>query len=270
MNIINSDLIKELRRRTNVSIMKCKQALEESNGDVELAIDNIKKSGLKIDSIKSNRLTVSGLIVSKISSNKQIGLMIEINCETDFVARNSLFQEFTNTVINTALSESIININILKTRFENQRCVLMNTVGENIEINKFIVLTGDFLCSYVHNAKIGVIVDIIFEKTINILVAKNIAMHIAASSPKYIYENDVPEEIMLKEYRTQMNLAIKSGKSLKIAEKITQGRINKFMNQIVLTKQNFIMEMNRTVGSILDENHIKIKNFIRFEIGYDN
>ncbi|CAD83343.1 elongation factor Ts (EF-Ts) [Candidatus Blochmanniella floridana] len=265
---VNSDLIRELRKRTSVSIIKCKQALIDSNGDIELAIDNMRKSGLQTDFIQSNRLTPSGLIAIKIEPNKQKGLMIEINCETDFVSRNSMFREFINTVMVTALNESINNINALKTRFEEQRLFLMNKIGENIKIRRFFVLIGNFLSSYIHRSRIGVLVSA--SGKINEDIIKHVAMHIAARNPKYVGVSNISEDIMIRERHIQMDIAKKFKKDPEILEKIVEGRMEKFMSEIVLEKQDFVMDINRTVGSILDEYCIKINNFVRFEIGDNN
>ncbi|AGC03553.1 elongation factor Ts [Candidatus Blochmanniella chromaiodes str. 640] len=264
---INSDLIKELRKRTSIGVVECKQALIKANGDLELAIDNMRKSGLKTACKKSGHITSSGLIAVEITSNKQYGIMIEINCETDFVAKDSTFQEFVKTVIITALNEKIHDINILQTRFKEQRTNLIAQVGENINIRRFVVLTGDFLGCYVHGFKIGVIVAASGNVTSDLM--KNISMHIAAKNPKYINVNDVPRSVIIRENNIQMDIAMKSGKSYKISEKITAGRMSKFFNDIVLTKQNFIMDINKTVEELLIEYHIKINNFARFELGED-
>ncbi|WP_423775064.1 translation elongation factor Ts [Candidatus Blochmannia vicinus (nom. nud.)] len=262
---INNDLIKELRKRTSIGVVECKQALIKANGNIELAIDNMRKSGLKTAYKKSGRATSSGLIAVEITSNKQYGIMIEINCETDFVAKDSTFQEFAKTVRITALNEKINSIDVLKTRFEEQRSNIISQVGENINISRFIVLMGNFLGCYVHGSKIGVIVNVSGDATADLV--KHIAMHIAAKNPKYINVDDIPKDAMIREYRIQMDIAVKSGKSYKIAEKITEGRMNKFLNDIVLIKQNFIMDDNKTIEQLLTEYHIRINNFVRFELG---
>lgn len=265
INNINKDLIKVLRKRTSISLIKCKQALIESNGNIELAIDNLRKSGLTTHVNTSNRSTPAGLIAIKMTSNQKKGFIIEINCETDFVSKNSIFQEFIKTVITTALNESINNIDVLRIKFEKQRLLLMNQIGENIQINRFLVLTGDFLSSYVHRSKIGVIVSA--SGNIDKNIVKNIAMHIAARNPKYLYLNDVPDDIINREQHVQTNIAEKSSKSPEILKKIIKGRMERFINEIVLTKQEFILDTNKKVEHVLDEYCIEINDFIRFEIG---
>lgn len=264
---INSNLIKELRKRTSIGILECKQALIKANGNLELAIDNMRKSGLKTAIKKSGHTTSSGLIAIEIASNRQYGIMVEINCETDFVAKDSTFQEFVKTVIITGLNEKISDINILQTRFAEKRANLIAKVGENINIRRFIVLTGNFLGCYVHRSKIGVIVVTSGSVTEDLM--KHISMHIAAKNPKYITIDDVPKDVMIHENHIQMDIAMRSGKSYKISEKISEGRMKKFINDIVLTQQNFIMDINKTVEQLLIEYHVKINNFARFELGED-
>lgn len=264
---ISKDLVKELRKRTGISIIKCKQALIESKANIELAIDNIRKLGLKIDSNKFSRSTSSGKISVKISNNNTIGLIIEINCETDFVAKNNIFQEFTETVINIALRESICDIFVLQNRMKKKCLALINKVGENIKINKFSVLTGDFLESYVHGLKIGVIVS--SSRKINKNIIKHIAMHIAAKNPKYINIHDIPEDVINRERKIQTDIAMQLKKPKQFIEKIVSGRMEKFFNEVVLVKQDFIMDPDKNIGEILNEYCIKINDFVRFEIGND-
>ncbi|WP_159714372.1 translation elongation factor Ts [Blochmannia endosymbiont of Camponotus nipponensis] len=266
---INNNLIKELRKRTGIGVLECKQALIAANGNLELAIDNMRKSGLKIAVQKSGRTTSSGLITVEIISTEKYkyGIMMEINCETDFVAKDSTFQEFAKIVTITALNEKIDSIDILNTKFSEQRSNLVSKVGENIKIRRLITLTGNFLGCYVHRSKIGVIVTASGNVTTDVI--KHIAMHIAARSPRYVSVDDIPSDIMMRENNIQMDIAMRSGKSCKISEKITEGRVNKFINDIVLLKQNFIMDISKTVEQLLNDHCIRINNFARFELGED-
>lgn len=265
INDINKNLIKELRRRTGISLIKCKQALVKSNGNIDLAIDSIRNLGLKIDLNKSKRSTLSGSVASKITFDHKIGLIIEVNCETDFVVKNIIFQKFIEIVMNIALDESIDDIDILRNRVKQQRSILINKVGENIKINNFAVLRGSFVSSYIHGSRIGVIISVSGKIHKNII--KYIAMHIAARNPKYIYIDDIPESVMIRERHIQTNIAMQSGKSQKIVEQIVIGRMDNFFNECVLLKQDFIMDTNSSVGDILEKYCIKINSFIRFEIG---
>lgn len=266
---INSNLIKELRRRTSVSIMECKQALMQAHGDLELAIDNIRKFGLEITVKKSGCVTLSGLIATKISSNKQYGIIVEINCETDFVAKGEIFKEFIDTIIVTALNEKIDDINILNFKFQKKRTDLIAKVRENINIRRFAALKGAYVYCYTHASKIGVLVSI-KNHVVTTELIKNIAMHIVAKNPKFIRINDIPKDIILREYHIQKDIVMHFNKSQDILEKIIEGRMNKFFNKIVLTKQNYVLDTNKTVGNVLDEHHLEISQFIRFELGDDD
>lgn len=265
INNVDKDLIKELRKRTGIGLLKCKRALIESDGNIELAVDNIRKLGLQIDLNRSTRCTLFGLVAAKILPNYQTGVIIEINCETDFVAKNDIFCKFSETVINIALEESINNIDVLRSRIKQQSVVLMNTVGENIKLNNFSVIKGNFLVDYVHGSKIGVIVSV--SRKINNSIVKNIAMHIAARNPRYIYVDDIPEEIIIRERQIQTDIAAQLGKSQKVVKNIIEGRMDNFINELVLTKQEFVMDTNKKVEDILNEHSIKIDSFVRFEIG---
>lgn len=266
---IDSNLIQELRKRTNIGIMRCKQALIQTNGDLELAIDNIRKFGLEIAEKKSGRKTLSGLIVTKISSDHQRGIILEINCETDFVARESIFKEFANNIVITVLNEGIDNIDILNIKFKTQCANLIAKVGENISIRRFAVLNGMFVGCYTHMSKVGAIVSMSGD-IINTELIKNIAMHIVAKNPLFIHINDIPKDVIIRERCIQKDILKNSSKSQNILEKIVEGRMNKFFDEIVLTKQNFILDINTKIDNLLNEYHLKIHNFIRFEIGGDN
>lgn len=266
-NNINNHLIRELRKRTNISIVKCKEALIQSHGDIEVAIDNIRKFGLEIAASKSQRITTSGIVIAKVTVNKQRGVIIEINCETDFVARDSFFQEFANAVVTTALNENINNIDILNDFFEKKRIELIAKVKENVSIRRFSVLTGSCISCYTHVFKIGVIISISNNATEVEEFVKGIAMHIIAKNPRFIHVNDIPKDVILREYRIQKEISDNLGKSQDILERIITGRMNKFFNEVVLLQQNFVLDTNKTVGALLDINNIKICGFVRFELG---
>ncbi|URJ25338.1 translation elongation factor Ts [Candidatus Blochmannia ocreatus (nom. nud.)] len=262
---INNNLIKELRRRTNIGILECKQSLIQANGNIELAIENMRKSGAKTTDDKSNRTTKKGIILIKLTPNKQLGVMIEINCETDFVSRNNIFQEFAKTVMMTALRENINDVNLINTMFIKQKANTIAILGENININRLIILQGQYLEYYIHGLKIGVIIAT--NKKIGNDIIKHIAMHIASEKPKYINVEDIPSDVIKREYHIQMEIAMKSGKPNNILEKIAKGRMNKFINEIVLKKQKFIMDTDKTIENLLNDHNIEINNFARFEIG---
>lgn len=261
--VIDLALVKNLRNRTGIGIMECKKALIESNGNIELAIDIMRKSGQIKALKKSINTATEGIIITHL--NKKFGMIIEINCQTDFVAKDSCFKNFTNKVLNTAIEESIFSIDLLKSKFENERIALINKTGENIEIRRISMLTGDSLEKYQHGTRIGVIISA--RGNVDQKLAKNIAMHIAASKPEYLNIQDIPTEIINHEYEIQLSIALKAGKQGKIAEKVVDGRMNKFVKSISLMNQSFILEPEKTVGQLTKENKIYINNFVRFELG---
>lgn len=262
MNNITAELVKKLRLLTGVGFMECKRALMEENGDIELSIDNLRKSGKMQALKKSNNTTNQGVIFSKIQ--KGMGVMIELNCQTDFVAKDDLFVSLGNEIILTILSKKIKKIIDIKNYFASKITELIMKFGENIKINRFGVVEGDNLYTYVHAGRIGVLVS---AHNINENILKNIAMHIAASKPEYINPDEVPKSVFEREYNIQLELVKNYKKSTSILSKIVDGRMNKFLNNISLIGQNFIIDPNKKVGQILKENNGSIISFIRFEIG---
>ncbi|AIN47449.1 translation elongation factor Ts [Candidatus Palibaumannia cicadellinicola] len=261
---VTTALVKELRYRTHAGLMKCKKALVEAHGDIELAIDNLRKSGQATAAKKSGSVAAQGLIVIKIANNSKYGVIIELNCETDFVAQDKAFTNFGNEVVTATLDQKIIKLDVLKAKFEEQRIALVNQMGENINIRRIGFLEGDVLVSYLHYARIGVIVSATNAEP-NLI--KQIAMHIAAIKPEYVNANDIPSDIISREYQIQLNIAMQSHKSYEVTQKIIEGRMRQFTRDISLTDQNFIIDPIKTVGQLLEEHKAKINNFIRFEVG---
>ncbi|QCI15917.1 translation elongation factor Ts [Buchnera aphidicola] len=260
---ITADLIKKLRDRTGVGFLECKRALVEENGNIELSIDNLRKSGKLNAEKKINNITNQGMIFAKIENN--IGVLLELNCETDFVSKDKSFISLGKEIMLTAISKKIKDINKLRIIFEDKRTDLLLKVGENINIRRFHLIEGDNLCSYVHGVRIGVLVDINNLKNDKIL--KNIAMHIAASKPEFLHPENVSSTVFKREYQIQLELVKNLKKPSNILEKIIEGRMNKFIKSISLTSQNFIMDSTKTVGDVLKEYNAYIKSFIRFELG---
>ncbi|WP_295164872.1 translation elongation factor Ts [uncultured Buchnera sp.] len=262
MSNITACLIKELRLRTGAGFMECKRALIEEKGDIELSIDNLRKSGQARAEKKTHNITNQGMIFAKIKN--KIGAMLELNCQTDFVAKDNLFSLLGKEIILTALSQKIRNIDDIKNIFEMKKTELISKVGENIKINRFSFIEGDNIFSYIHGGRIGVLVS---ASNLNKEILKNIAMHIAASKPEYLSPNEISNSVFQREYEIQLELAKKQNKSSEILKKIVQGRMNKFINNISLTGQDFIMDTTKTVGSLLNEHNARIISFIRFEVG---
>ncbi|ADZ41467.1 TPA: elongation factor Ts [Yersinia enterocolitica] len=264
MVAITAALVKELRERTAAGMMECKKALVEANGDIELAIDNMRKSGQAKAAKKAGRIAAEGIILAKVSADGKFGVILELNCETDFVAKDAGFKAFGEEVINAALADKITDIDVLKAKFEEQRANLVAKIGENINIRRIAALEGDVLGTYLHGARIGVMVA---ATGADEELVKHIAMHIAASKPEYVKSEDVPAEVVAREHQIQLDIAIESGKPREIAEKMVEGRMRKFTGEVSLTGQNFVMDPSKTVGDLLKENNADVVNFIRFEVG---
>lgn len=261
---VTASLVKDLRERTGAGMMECKKALVEANGDIELAIDNMRKSGQAKAAKKAGRVAAEGVILTKVSTDGKYGVILELNCETDFVAKDTGFKKFGDEIIGAALAEKISDIKVLQEKFEAQRTALVAKIGENINIRRLTVLTGDLLGTYLHGARIGVIVA---ATGADHQLVKHIAMHVAASKPEYVKPDQVPAEVVRREHQIQLDIAMQSGKPRDIAEKMVEGRMRKFTGEISLTGQNFIMEPNKTVAQLLKEHNADVNDFIRFEVG---
>ncbi|AEW44377.1 elongation factor Ts [Serratia symbiotica str. 'Cinara cedri'] len=259
---ITAALVKELRMRTAAGIMDCKNALLEVNGDIVLAIENMRISGAIKAAKKASNIAADGVIKVKIKEN--YGLILEVNCQTDFVAKEIAFQAFANKVLETAMIEGISNISALKAYFEEERIALVAKIGENINIRRIASLEGSILSSYLHGERIGVLIAATGD---NKALVKQIAMHVAASKPEFIKPEDVSAHLVEKEYQVQLDIAMHSGKSKAIIEKIIEGRMKKFTNEVSLIGQPFVIDPSQTVGQVLKGHSVNITNFIRFEVG---
>ena len=257
---ITAAQVKELRDRTGAGMMDCKNALTETNGDIELAIDNMRKSGAAKAAKKAGNIAADGTIL--IKNGEGFAALLEVNCQTDFVAKDSNFLGFANAVLDVAAA-SKVTIEDLKAQFEETRVALVAKIGENINIRRVEYIDGANLASYRHGERIGVVVaGEADEETL-----KHIAMHVAASKPEFVNPEDVPAELVEREQALQVEIAMNEGKPQEIAEKMVVGRMKKFTGEISLTGQAYIMEPKKTVGDILKEKGASVTNFIRLEVG---
>ncbi|ALX96504.1 MULTISPECIES: translation elongation factor Ts [Serratia] len=260
---ITAALVKELRERTSAGMMDCKKALIESNGDIELAIENMRKSGAIKAAKKAGNVAADGVIKTKIEGN--FGMIVEVNCQTDFVAKDGGFQAFADKVLDAAFAGKITDVDVLKAQFEEERVALVAKIGENINIRRIAALEGDVLGSYLHGARIGVLVAA--TKGADEELVKQLAMHVAASKPEFVKPEDVSAEVVEKEYQVQLDIAMQSGKPKEIAEKMVEGRMKKFTGEVSLTGQPFVIEPSKSVAQVLKEHNTDVTNFIRFEVG---
>ncbi|MFI4846857.1 MAG: translation elongation factor Ts [Candidatus Makana argininalis] len=263
MNNINIDDIKKLRKLTGIGILECKKSLIKSKGNIKLAIDIIRKYGTKISILKTNNTISNGIILIQKSEKKKIIIMLEIKCETDFVSKNIKFKLFGKKILNYILNKNIYDINLINIKFKSKLEYLVSKICENIKITRLSYLKGENLGFYLHRSRIGVIISSIKCKE---SILNKIAMHIAAYKPKYINTIDISNNLLNHEKNIQMEIAINSGKTYKISKKIVVGRMDKFIQEITLNNQEFIIDNKKTINQILSLNKTKINNFILFEI----
>ncbi|PMH41101.1 translation elongation factor Ts [Vibrio sp. 10N.286.49.B3] len=260
MATVTAALVKELRERTAAGMMECKKALVAAEGDIELAIENMRKSGAAKAAKKAGNVAAEGAII--IKEDAGVAALLEVNCQTDFVAKDAGFLAFANEVAEVALAERL-DIEALQAKFEEARIALVTKIGENISIRRVQIVEGVALASYRHGEKIGVVVAGEGEGE----TLKHIAMHVAASKPEYVNPSDVPADVVEKEKAVQVEIAMNEGKPQEIAEKMVIGRMKKFTGEVSLTGQAFIMEPKKTVAEILKEKGASVSTFVRLEVG---
>jgi len=264
MNISAKD-VKDLREKTGLGMMECKKALEEAGGDSDLAITNLRKnSALKAEK-KSSRTAVEGVILSDTSDSSN-SILIEINCETDFVAKDANFLAFTEEVLATCLNSPDASLEkLLSDSLEEKRQNLVQKIGENIVIRRKFNVSSPFVYSYIHgNKKIGVLVSLELE---NEELGKDLAMHVAASNPLAISPEEISEEIINKEKEIIEAQVSDADKPQEIIEKMTSGRLKKFLSEVSLIDQPFVKDPSLNVSQLLKNNDNYVLSFIRYEVG---
>ena len=265
---VTAALVKELRERTGAGMLDCKKALVETDGDIELAIENMRKSGQAKAAKKAGRIAAEGVILTKVEGGR--ATMLELNCETDFVARDEGFLKFGNELLEIAAANNINDIDTLNAselngaKVSDVRDTLVAKIGENISPRRVINVEGDTLGAYVHGGRIGVI-SILTGGSEEL--AKDIAMHVAAASPQFVKPENVPAEVVEKEKEIQIGIAMQSGKPADIAEKMVAGRMKKFTGEVSLTGQPFVKDPSISVAELLKNNSADVVNFVRFEVG---
>lgn len=268
---ITAAMVKELRERSGVGMMECKKALVEAVGDIELAIENMRKSGAAKAAKKAGRIAAEGAIVT--ASNATHAVLVEVNSETDFAANDDNFKGFAAAVAETALRAGVSDIATLRETagaagesLEQLRAGLVAKIGENIEIRRFAVLAADggLVQSYLHGKRIGVLVAM---QGGNVELARDIAMHIAASNPVCVSEAEMPAEVLAKEREIHLAQAAQSGKSADIVEKMVVGRLKKFIAETTLLGQNFVKDPDQTVEKLLKAAGATVTRFARYEVG---
>ena len=266
---ISAALVKELRERTAAGMMDCKKALEEAAGDIELAIENMRKSGQAKAAKKAGRIAAEGVIFARTEGN--VAVMIELNCETDFVSKDAGFLAMGQKIVEIAATQKIADVDALKAAdFGNGESVeltitnLIAKIGENMNLRRVMLVEGDNLGTYVHGSRIGVITKLTGGTD---ELAKDLAMHVAANSPQCVKPEDVSADVVAKEREIQIDIAINSGKPKEIAEKMVEGRMKKFTGEVSLTGQPFVKDPSMTVAELLKKEGADVVSFTRFEVG---
>jgi elongation factor Ts len=272
---ITAAQVKELRERTGSGMMECKKALVDAGGDMDAAIEMLRKTGLAKADKKAGRVAAEGLIAVGVSEDGRSATLVEVNCETDFVAKKAEFQEFANAIAHRILAGKPADIEALmdmplhddeQTSIELARKSLIASIGENINVRRYIRLdaTKGILAHYQHGVRIGVLVEL---EGGDAELARDIAMHIAASKPQCVAEADVPGEVLQKEREIFSAQAETSGKPATIIEKMVDGRIRKFLAEITLVGQPFVKDPDQTVGQLLKNAGAGVVDFARMELG---
>ena len=266
---ITASLVKELRERTGAGMMDCKAALSDARGDIEIAIEVMRKSGAAKAAKKAGRIAAEGIISIKLNENDIV--ILEVNCETDFVTKDESFLSFVDSVIQVISSNNVSDVDeLLKLNSGNQAIEeanqqLIAKIGEKITIRRFQKYSiKNQTGTYLHGIRIGVIVEIEGGSE---ELAKDIAMHIAASRPLFINEDQISQEILDKEKEIYTAQAKESGKPADIVEKMVEGRLKKFIKEITLLGQPFVKDPEKSIEKILKSSDAKVLSFIRYEVG---
>lgn len=265
---VSAKLVKELRDRTGLGMMECKKALEEANADIEVAIDNLRKSGQAKAAKKAGNIAADGAIVIAQEGNK--ALLLEVNCQTDFVAKDDNFTAFANKVAALALANNVTDVAAISEldydgqTVEEARVSLVQKIGENIQVRRAEVVEGANLATYRHGIRIGVVVS---TEGGDEEVGKALAMHIAAFNPIAVDDVDVPADVLAREKDIIQAKAEESGKPAEIVEKMIEGGIRKYLDEVTLLRQPYVMDNDKKVGDVLKAEGVKVLSFKRLEVG---
>ncbi|ATH62800.1 translation elongation factor Ts [Staphylococcus pasteuri] len=271
---ISAKLVKELREKTGAGMMDCKKALTETDGDMDKAIDYLREKGIAKAAKKADRIAAEGLVHVEINGNE--AAIVEINSETDFVARNEGFQNLVKEIANQVLATKAESVDaLMETKFEDGKTVdekmkeAISTIGEKLSIRRFSVRTktdNDAFGAYLHmGGRIGVLT--VVEGTTDEEAAKDVAMHIAAINPKYVSSDQVSEDEISHEKEVLKQQALNEGKPENIVEKMVEGRLRKYLQEICAVDQNFVKNPDETVEAFLKSKGGKLVDFVRYEVG---
>ena len=269
---IPADAVRQLRERTGAGMMECKRALVETKGDLDAAADLMRRQGLAKADKKATRVAAEGVVVIAKSADARAAAMLEINCETDFVARGEEFRTFAQTVAQLALTADATTVPALAEAklasgesVEERRRALIAKIGENISVRRLAVLSApEYLGVYVHGTRIGALVAV---KGGSASLAYDLAMHVAASNPKYLSQAEVPAQVVAKERAILSEQAQGEGKPPQIVAKMVEGRLRKALSEITLSGQPFVKDPDTTIEKLLKGAKAEVLSFERFEVG---
>ena len=268
MGITAAD-VKKLREMSGAGMMDCKKALSQTDGDIDAAVDFLRKKGLAAASKKAGRVAAEGIVITASEGN--CGVVLEVNAETDFVSKNDQFVEFANSIATVIMREKPADVDALKAiklesglTVEQTLSQLIATIGENMSIRRFVCTEGDVVASYVHaGGKIGVLIG--FDGELDSALARGVAMHVAASNPRFIAREDVDAASVERERTVLTERAIASGKPEAIVDKIVTGQLNKFYSEVCLLEQDFVMDTDQKVGKAIGS--ASVTSMTRFQLG---
>jgi len=286
---INAQLVKKLRDKTGAGMMDCKKALVEANGDFDKAIEILRKKGASVAAKRAERTASEGIILTKIINDDSKAIMVEVNCETDFVAKSDDFVNFANFVLDAIFEHQPKNVEELLSLNHNSKSVqeeltnIIGKIGEKIEVSRFVIETSEkgLIVDYIHHgSKLGVLIRIdnvtAENKEVIFNFAKDTAMQVAAMKPTYVTRNEVTEEVINKEKEIYKEISRKEGKPEQILDKIAEGRLNKFFQENCLVEQASIKDNSKSVGDLIAEinksnsTESEIKLFHRFHLSDEN
>ena len=269
---VTAIMVKELRERTGAGMMECKKILTETDGDVELAIEELRKRGAAQADKKAGRIAAEGTIVTLVDGDRAVA--VEVNSETDFSAKDEFFMAFSQQVANAVLANNPADMEALSASpiegggtVEEARQALIQKIGENISIRRFEIVSaadGEVIGAYQHGNKISVLVKL---QGGNADLAKDIAMHVAASKPVCVSADQVPADLLAKEREIYMAQAAESGKPPEIMEKMVDGRIRKYLNEVTLMGQDFVKDPDQTIEKLVSSAGAQVQTFVRYEVG---
>lgn len=271
---VTAHMVRRLRELTGAGMMECKKTLTEAKGDVDEAVNLLRKKGMASADKKATRIAAEGVIALVVSEDAKKGLLLELNCETDFVAKGDEFQSFADTVARAVLENELTEVEKINAlvvdgqSVEESRRAIVSKVGENISLRRVALIRAPddgMIGAYRHGTRIGVLVAI--KGCQESQLGKDIAMHVAASQPLAISVDDVDQSVLQREREIYKAQALESGKPMEIAEKMVAGRMKKYLNEVTLLGQPFVKNPDQSVSKLLSDNGAEASAFSRFEVG---